>query len=238
MRYLVLSDIHDNRTALERVLKEIPSLMPDKVVFLGDIIGYGAKPQECLDLAKKVGDVFILGNFEYALKDGIVPSPLIPTSFNPFQWTFDHMSEDNKNFIAQFKIEHVENGVSFYHANPHQPEEFEYITNANEADRAFRYTKTSVTFVGHTHVPVLFAEGDSHAYELEPGTYQLHKDQKYIINPGSVGQQRNKDKRVSFVVYNTSQLIIEAYRYEYNNQEAAQHIREAGLPESFARNIL
>jgi len=238
MRYLILSDIHDNLEAATVAIGEAKKMQIDTVVYLGDILGYGASPRECLDLARAERGYYILGNHEYAMLVTESEEHMNPLASWAIDWTRERIDAADLDFIKTFKLIEIINGITFVHGSPRAPAEFDYILDAYEADRAFRYFETTLCFVGHTHVPVLFIEGDRRSHKLKPGTVKLDPKKRYIINGGSVGQPRDRDKRTSFVVFDSDKYEITLYRYNYDNQTAAQKIRDAGLPESLAKRLL
>jgi predicted phosphodiesterase len=238
MRYLILSDIHDNYEAFQTVIQKKAELAPDVIVYLGDIIGYGASPRECLDLARRNEGIYILGNHEHALIRAECQSNLGHNASWAIDWTRTRLDDRHLEFIKTFELIHSDFDITFVHASPREPDEFDYICDFQEADRAFRHLKTRLCFVGHTHVPSLFIEGDMANHPLLPGTISLDKKKRYIINGGSVGQPRDRDKRLACVVFDSDSFELTHYRYDYDKERSAQKIREAGLPDALAERLL
>jgi len=238
VRYLFLSDIHSNLEAFERIIEEIPKLNVDSLVYLGDLLGYGASPRECVDLARKHSGIFILGNHEYEMLRHVDTGRLNDFAAGAIEYTLMHVSDDDIAYLKQFELIEAFGDCTCVHGSPQDPEGFDYILEASDADRAFRYLKTKLCFIGHTHIPSIFVEGDEHSYHLNPGMYHLDKSKRYIINGGSVGQPRDKDKRVSCVVFDDAEYTIELIRLDYDKHKAADKIIRAGLPESLAHRLI
>ena len=238
MRYLIISDIHGNLEAFEKILSKLNDVNADKIYCLGDIIGYGADPCECLTLAKKHFDCFLYGNHEYALF-----SPEYEEFFNPFayaalEWTRGQLRKSDFDFIKSFSFMKIFDDFTLVHGSPKDPEEFYYIFSGYEADTAFRHCTTNICFIGHTHVPQLFTEGYVKGSYLEPGKFFLNRNKRYIINVGSIGQPRDLDKRLSCVVFDDSEYSIDLLRVPYENKKAANKILKAGLPAYLAQRLL
>lgn len=238
MRYLILSDIHDNYEAFQTVINKKSELRPEVIVYLGDILGYGASPHECLELARAEKGIYILGNHEHAIVKADTEDGLQYTAAWAIDWTRQRLNAEEREFLKSFELMRVENDITFVHASPREPAEFDYISEHRDADRAFRHLKTRICFVGHTHVPALFKEGEAKTHPLGPGTITLDKHSRYIINGGSVGQPRDRDKRLSFVVFDSETSELTHYRYDYDKETSARKIREAGLPQSLAERLL
>jgi predicted phosphodiesterase len=238
MRILFLSDIHSNSEAFGRIIRELPNLAIDKIVYLGDVLGYGASPKECVELVRQNEGLYILGNYEYEMLHHVDSKR--PTRSAPYmiRFSLERLSSRDIEFFRNFSLINTVASCTCVHASPFEVEEFHYIHNALDADRAFRHFDSPLCFIGHTHLPSLFIEGDEHSYVLKPGIVKLEKEKRYIINGGSVGQPRDDDKRLSCVIFDDRAYEIELIRLEYDNRQAAQKIRDEGLPESLADRLL
>jgi predicted phosphodiesterase len=230
MKIAIISDIHSNLEALEAALGVIKKRNIDEVICLGDVIGYGANPNECIDLIRKATPYVLLGNHDEAAID------LSRTEyFNPFariaaEWTHQQLTEENKDFIAQLPFSIERNGVHFVHSSPYQPEEWHYILSPADAQLNFAYFMESICFVGHSHVPGIFCE--------DIWTRDVVAGKKFIVNVGSIGQPRDNDWRLSFGVFDTELWRYENIRVEYDVNSASKKIRTAGLPKALADRIL
>jgi len=238
MRYLILSDIHDNLEAFERVLSVKDSYAVDKTLILGDILGYGANPFECLKLAQQYGDELILGNHEDAVIDPSIAETFSNDAYAAIGWTRKELQKKDTEYLRSLDFIKQNDLFTIVHGSPQEPERFHYIYDGYDADKAFRYLETPICFVGHTHRPALFTEGESEGLYLKPGKIMLKKDKRYIINVGSVGQPRDGDRRLAFGIFDTEEYSIEVVRLTYDNQKAATKIKKAGLPEYLAKRLL
>lgn len=248
MRIAIISDIHSNLEALQKAIEIIEQKGVDKVVCLGDIVGYGANPKQCLELTRKISHHIIMGNHDQASADINNTRNFTEYAKEALFWSNHVLSQTEKEFLRSlpFTIE-IEN-INFVHSSPFKPQEWYYITKHSEASVNIRYFDTPLCFVGHTHVSEIFCEDIESKIDLvntgmEDGQkffsykYQLLKSKKYIINVGSVGQPRDKDWRSSFGIMDTDNWTYENIRAEYDVQAAAKKIRDAGLPEILARRL-
>ena len=230
MRIAIISDIHANLEALEKALEIIEENEADEVICLGDIIGYGSNPNECIELVRNVTEHVLLGNHDEAAID------LSRTEyFNPFariaaEWTHKTLTADHREFIEHLPYTVERRGVLFVHSSPYQPEEWHYILSPADAQFNFSYFPQPICFIGHSHVPGLFCE--------DIWTRELDRNNKFIINVGSIGQPRDNDWRLSFGILDTENWTYSNIRSEYNAKRAGEKIRKAGLPKALAERIL
>lgn len=230
MRIAIISDIHSNLEALEKSLEIIATRGVDEIVCLGDIIGYGANPNECISLIRNATPYILLGNHDEAA------IRLSQTEyFNPFariaaEWTNSVLTEENKSFVENLQFTEKRNGLFFVHASPHEPEEWHYILSPADAQYNFQYFLEPICFVGHSHVPGIFCD--------DIWTREVIQGKKFIVNIGSIGQPRDHDWRLSFGIFDTETWQYENVRSEYNVQAASDKIRKAGLPKALADRIL
>ena len=234
MRYAVLSDVHGNLHALETVLADLEREGPDRVVFLGDAVGYGAFPNECVARLQEVAEILLLGNHDYA-----VLNPAERTVFNPYarqaiEWTDRHLTPETRAVLQQLPLTAaLEPGVCAVHASPHNPLEWLYILQPEQAQVQFRFFEGWLCLFGHTHVPVVYREAQRPEAEvllLGEGSLTLPPDGRFLVNPGSVGQPRDGDPRASYLLLDTDRWHLEIRRLPYPVEKAQQAIRAAGLP--------
>ncbi len=248
MRIAIISDIHSNLEALQKAVEIIEQKAVDKVICLGDIVGYGADPKQCLELTQKISHHIIMGNHDQASADISYTRNFTEYAKKAVFWTHKVLSQPEKEFLQSlpFTIE-IEN-ITFVHSSPFKPKEWNYISKHSEASDNFKYLDSPVCFIGHSHVSEIFCEDSASKIELIKSVstvrinyfsnkYQLLKEKKYIINVGSVGQPRDKDWRLSFGILDTDNWTYENIRAEYDVKAAAKKIRDAGLPEILARRL-
>ncbi|MDI6766390.1 MAG: metallophosphoesterase family protein [Bacteroidota bacterium] len=230
MRIAIISDIHSNLEALEKTLEIIKQKSIDEIVCLGDIVGYGANPNECLSLVKETTSHILLGNHDEAAISLKQIEDFNPYARNAVLWTTNQLTEANKEFLRSLPYKLELNGLLFTHASPFEPEEWHYILSLAEAENNFNFFQQPICFVGHSHAPVIFSE-DFWAREVV-------RDKRFIVNVGSVGQPRDLNWRLSFGIFETGQWTYENIRSEYDVQTASDKIRNAGLPRQLAERIL
>jgi len=237
LRIAILSDIHGNFDALQAVAQELSP--DDEIVVLGDIVGYGAEPERCVEWVREKKARAILGNHEACILG------LLPVSwFNPFAasailWTREHLGPGSLSFLGTLPPFFEDYGCLFVHGSPRSPVD-EYITDPWQARELFEEQDFSVCFFGHTHV----AEGyvwDGKRTErvvfLEGGELLLEEGKRYLINCGSVGQPRDGNPKASFGLFFVEEKRIAIRRVEYDVRAAARKILLAGLPEVLAYRL-
>ena len=213
------------------------------MVFLGDLVGYGADPCWCVDtVAAKVvlGAVCVRGNHD----DGIaVPDPAMTRdAARALDWTRGQLDEAQRLFLRDLPYTAVEDDVLFVHANAWQPKDWGYVRTEVEAERSLRATSHRLTFCGHTHVPMLFhmsPQKPAVGFPPLPGkAAPLAASRKWLINPGSVGQPRDGMPSASYGLFTASPPAFALQRVPYDVETAARKVREAGLPESLSSRLL
>lgn len=237
MKTALFSDIHSNLEALEAAVGHAEKSGIRRFAVLGDTIGYGANPNECFEWVLKHADVLLIGNHEKALTDPVVRYCFSGVAGTALDWTERKM---DKKLIAKTKemdLVKIEGETTFAHSSPDRPDQFRYIWKAEDARPSFSEMKTQVCFVGHTHVPACFFENGDGG-KLKPGVIKLPEHEKMILNPGSVGQPRDEDPRLSYGIFDEEARTFEIVRLEYDNRKAAEKIRKAGLPAYLADRLL
>jgi len=236
MRILIISDIHANLTALESVLENAGEF--EAVWCLGDLVGYGPDPNECIETVRRLpGLQCILGNHDAAALDQIDPAVFNPDARQALQWTRNTLTESSLIFLSQLPERKELEQVTLVHGSPRQPV-WEYLLDTYNATRCFEYFNTPYCFVGHTHLPILYhlKEERSLAQVYIPSaSTRLVLKGRVIVNPGSVGQPRDRDPRAAYAIYYPEEGIWEYHRVEYDIAAVQARMRALGLPE---RHIL
>ncbi len=234
MRALVISDIHANLGALETVLASAGAV--DAVWCLGDIVGYGPDPNECVAILKTFSNLVCLqGNHDAAAVGDLPLESFNAEARSSIEWLRNYLSQDSLDFLKGLKPRSEINRVTLVHASPRQPM-LEYLLDTYSAGENFSYFATDFCFVGHTHVPVLFtlsSEGVSLEVPVPNTTFTLQR--RSIANPGSVGQPRDRDPRASYAIYDDAARTWSYHRVEYDVSEVQLRMEAARLPE---RHIL
>lgn len=240
MKYAIISDIHSNLEALETALSEIEKRKVDQVICLGDVVGYGANPSECLNITCDEADEIVMGNHDQAVEDLKLRSWFNSFAREAVEWTAGVLKSNEKRKIREFlpMVVDSKQSITWTHGSIHEPREFHYLLHDDEVNASFKRLETKVGFFGHTHIPALFSFKAGEGRYLPQGTYQLEKGERYLINPGSVGQPRDKNPKLSFAYFDSDQLRLEIVRLDYDNQKAAQKIRKVGLDPYLADRLL
>lgn len=240
MKYAIVSDIHSNLEALEVALSEIQKCRADKIISLGDVVGYGANPSECLKKIIDKAEELVMGNHDQAVEDVALRDYFNDWARTAIEWTAKMLKPEEKREIRNFSpivIDKKEN-ITWSHSSIHEPDQFHYLFQAVDAEPSFKKLETDFGFFGHTHVPCLFSRREKEARYLPAGQYQLSNNEQYLINPGSLGQPRDRNTKLSFAIFDSRELTLEIIRLDYDNQKAADKIRKAGLPAFLADRLL
>lgn len=230
MRYALISDIHSNLEALRVVMKEIVKQDVEKVLFLGDIVGYGPDPNECTENLRGFADIIIAGNHDHAAVGMTDTTFFNPHAKRAIEWTDRVLNDDNRAFLKQLAFTSTIKKESIYlvHATPKDPEEWDYLMDVRDADINFRFFKEDVCFLGHSHIPAIMElspEGDINRYY---NSSEIKEGCRYIINVGSVGQPRDGDPDAAYAVYDMGSVEIK--RVSYDILLTQKKMRDAGLP--------
>jgi len=230
MKFAVISDIHGNLEGLTKAFEIIDARNVDQVYCLGDIIGYGANPNECISMLRARDVASIIGNHDQAVIDAAKAGTFNDFARKAVDWTARQLTSDNVDFLSHLPYTIVAHDCTFVHASPDKPEEWNYILSVYEAQEHFRFFSTSICWFGHSHRSGVFCD-DLKSKEVERG-------KRYMINVGSVGQPRNGDSRLSFGIFDTERWEYEHVVSEYNVELARKKIIEAGLPVYLADRLL
>lgn len=246
MRRAIISDIHANLVALEAVLEDIRSESVESIYCLGDVIGYGPQPRECLERSRDF-DLNLLGNHEEAVL-------FQPIGFNArakaaVEWTKAQLSlpdrsrdenSDLWNFVGSMETSHTEEGVLFVHGSPRDPtREYVFVSDVRNEEKMhdiFDAQNTPTAFNGHTHTPGVFTEDCEFLAPSQIGNRYQVGEKKVLINVGSVGQPRDGDPRASYVIFDGE--VVEFRRVKYDIEEAIRRFRETPLPEELALRLI
>jgi predicted phosphodiesterase len=243
MRYLILSDMHSNWDAFEVVLRRSRRKRFDAVLVLGDFVGYGAAPNQVVEAVRRLSGtvISVRGNHDKVatgIDDGL---NFNESALAAARWTTRHLTPANLRFVRDLPRGPLElqRGVFICHGSP--LDEDSYVFSDYDAFEIFSAFPAAVTFFGHTHVPSIFAlrrtgievgalRGSSGLIRLEPGV-------RYLINPGSIGQPRDRDPRAAYMVYDSEQGTVRWYRLAYPVDRAQNRITKAGLPRMLADRL-
>jgi diadenosine tetraphosphatase ApaH/serine/threonine PP2A family protein phosphatase len=238
MKIAFISDVHSNLEALTSVRKSLQNVGIDKVLFLGDIVGYGANPNECIEIIKDLSDDILAGNHDWAAVGKSSAEYFNLVAKEAIEWTQDKLTEQNKAFLSSLALKGEWEELIFVHATPSHPEEWNYIFNIFDATDNFETFSQPLCFVAHSHQPVIFVQTKTGSISSKRSTYMtLQKDFRYIINSGSVGQPRDGNPLSSYGIYDTEKKEYRLIRVQYDVTRAQKKILDAGLPSFLASRL-
>jgi len=238
MRYGIVSDIHGNLEALESVLGELEKRQVDSILCLGDLIGYGPNPNECVELIKERAEVVLAGNHDYAPLDKLDLAYFNPWARNAIEWTKERLNESSVEFLLSLPLKKEIHGVTLVHSTPLIPEEWNYIITIGDAQKNFPEFDDQVCFIGHSHVPIIIVTDSAEDCRvIQDNPLQIQDGLRYIINVGSVGQPRDLNPLAAFGVYDAAEQCYELVRVKYDIEKTQKKIRESDLPEYLAERL-
>jgi diadenosine tetraphosphatase ApaH/serine/threonine PP2A family protein phosphatase len=227
MRYGIYSDIHGNLEALQAVLESMKTLGVERRICLGDLVGYCANPNECVDIIRERSDLVILGNH-----DSVALGRESSENFNFYarraiEWTRENLSKESVDFLQKLSYIEVEEELCFVHASPRSPADWYYVTSLDDAVDAFSFFRQRICFVGHTHWPVIVVmEGEQSFRICDTLSYTLEKGQRMLVNVGSVGQPRDRNPHASWTICDSKALSVEIVRVPYDIGKAQKKMRD------------
>lgn len=236
MKFAIIADIHANLEALQVVLADSKEQKCTHYACVGDVVGYGANPKECLDIVRSMGMPTVKGNHdEYCSIDGDLEG-FNPHAAEAVTWTRKQLTEEDRQWLRELKYFRMVTSFSMVHATLDGPQRWGYVFDKLAAAASFTYQNTPVCFFGHTHVPVAFIRDTV----VKGGTYSKFKvdpARKYFVNVGSVGQPRDNNPKSAYVIYDMNESTIELRRLDYDIATAQKKILDAGLPPRLAERL-
>ncbi len=230
MKIAIVADIHSNLPALTQVLASAEKAGVEQVYCAGDLVGYGPFPNESIDLIRSACSGVVAGNHDAALAGKVGLDRFNRAGAKALRWTKKMITPANADYLRQLPMRIVREEFTLVHASPADPDSWEYVLSAAEAQEAFGAFSTRLCFMGHSHVPLIIGEDMSFN--------AFRKDCRFLVNVGSVGQPRDGDPRAAFGLLDTVEWTYELVRVEYDVQKTAAATVEAGLPAALARRLL
>jgi predicted phosphodiesterase len=236
VRFAIISDIHANLEAFDAVLADARDNKCTDFVCLGDVVGYNANPHECVARIREMDWPTVKGNHDEQ-------ASLVESSrdFNEMaeaaiQWTRDHLTDDDKQWLRDLKLQRQVRDFTIVHATLDMPEQWGYVFNNLDAAASFTYQQTTVCFFGHTHVPMAFVR-DEGVQRQQFDKLRIDPGKKYFINVGSVGQPRDGDWNAAYCIYDIESNMVERRRLKYDLAATQKKIIDAGLPRLLADRL-
>ncbi len=238
MRIAVISDIHSNLQALEAVLAQIDEASPDEIWCLGDLVGYGPRPNECCAAVAERADVCLAGNHDLAVRGTIDLSEFHGSAAHAARWNQEQLTPESQELLDGLEPQGRAHGVALYHGSARDPL-WEYVLSDEAALVSLAIADTPLVLVGHSHVAlhVTVTEEDVEG-GLAAGGFELElAGRSAVLNPGSVGQPRDGDPRAAWLLLDLDAQRAEFRRVEYDIAQTQQEMADAGLPEFLAQRL-
>lgn len=240
MRYGILGDVHANLSALRKVLEAFEREGVERILSVGDIVGYGAAPQECIALLRELDVQVVRGNHDAAVVGQIDLLYFNHVARQAVLWTQSVLSDEECAWLAGLPYTLDTDHCTVSHGTLHRPELFDYIQGTTDGDPSLDVMELPVCFVGHTHVPLtllrLHDDPLRTAYTNED-EIDLTESRHALVNVGSVGQPRDEDPRAAYAIYDSDQERVWIRRVSYDIDAEARRIRSAGLPGMLADRL-
>ena len=243
MRIVVISDVHANLVALQAVLKASDELKPDAIWCLGDVAGYGPEPQACIELVQEVASFCLAGNHDLAVIGRLPLADFSPDARAAAAWQQGCLNAEAMDWLGRLPSLAEEAGVTLTHGSPRGPV-WEYVTNEGAASANAAYFDTPLCLIGHSHLAIAWQLDASRwrqraeLVRLSSGkALDLSGPNRWLLNPGSVGQPRDGDPRASYALLDTDALTWTWYRQDYDIAAVDRAIGEAGLPPRLGQRL-
>ena len=238
MRFAVISDIHGNLHALDSVLADIDAAGADEIWCLGDVVGYGPRPNECADIVRERSDVVLVGNHDLAAVGSLSTAEFGPLASLSAVWTAAELTAPNAAWLRSLGPETARPGAELYHGSPRDPV-WEYVLSEEVAHACLLETSAPVVLVGHSHLALaLLLAGDGVDGGLAPGGTEVDLGRgRFLLNPGSVGQPRDGDPRAAWLSIDADAKRASFRRVPYPIERTLAEMRERDLPEPLAARL-
>jgi len=233
VRVAVISDIHGNLHALESVLRSVDAESPDEVWCLGDLVGYGPQPNRCCELVAERADVCLIGNHDLGVLGRIDLDDFSPDAAAAARWTAEVLEDEPRRYLESQSPSALLDRAELYHASPRDPV-WEYVLAPEVAFLSLEATEKPLVLVGHSHIALRFGSEQLALALCEEGTQVDLARERWLLNPGSVGQPRDGNPRAAWLLLDFDGPKAVYNRVEYAVEKTQAEIRERGLPESLA----
>jgi predicted phosphodiesterase len=237
MLHAVLSDVHANLEALEAVLADVERRGAADRICLGDFVGYGASPNECMDLLCPQIEAAVLGNHDDAAVRPAGVEAFNPDAARAARWTYKAISNEHRDYLMKLPLSLAWRGARLAHASPSDPASWTYVFRPGEAVREMASCSEALCLVGHSHVPGTFELKGSRATYTRTALVQGSRERRYLIVVPSVGQPRDGDPRAGYLLWDDQAWTFEHVRLEYDLERAVDRILDAGLPTHLAERL-
>lgn len=237
MRYAILADIHGNLAAFEAVLQDIEERGgAEELWCLGDIVGYGPDPSECIALLRQYNHLCVAGNHDWAAIGKVAISDFNPDAAEACRWTARQLSPEDVRYLDNLPLTLSRDDFTIVHGSPREPI-WEYVLSTQSATANLQFFETRFCLIGHSHLPVVFENAGGRCVLMElPAELRLGEN-RMIINPGGVGQPRDGDPRAAYAIYDDGIATIYHYRIPYDIEATQERMVKHGLPSFLATRL-
>jgi predicted phosphodiesterase len=233
MRYALLADIHSNLPALKAVLYDVNHRGGvEELWCIGDIVGYGPNPSQCIELLRQQKHISIAGNHDLGSIGKVALSDFNPDAAFACRWTSKQLSTEDIEYLKGLPLTLEKGDFTIVHGSPREPI-WEYLISKGSAQESFSYLKSSFCLVGHSHMPVIFKQEKDGSCSVIPFSVSIGQvlgKSSMIVNPGSVGQPRDDDSRASYAIYDSDSGVVRLYRVEYDVGAVQLEMTQKNLP--------
>ncbi|MGJ8676543.1 MAG: metallophosphoesterase family protein [Akkermansiaceae bacterium] len=238
LKTAIFSDIHANFNALEAVIKDAQSQNVQNFACLGDIVGYGPNPSDCIAAMQEINCVCVKGNHDDDASNDRNLENLNKQAKLSLEWTRKSLSDSQKSWLAQLPYQRRLGRNMLVHSSITKPETWEYVRNRFDAEVAMLNQQTPICFFGHTHVPVTYVKKGNSVTKLTDTDIELSPDEKYLINVGSVGQPRDGIAKACYAIFDREKRTISLRRVSYDIQSVVKEIDNLGLPSELGARLI
>jgi predicted phosphodiesterase len=237
VRIAVVSDVHSNLAALEAVLASIDASPPDEIWCLGDVVGYGPRPNECCEIVRARAEICLGGNHDLAVRGTIDLSEFSGDAAVAARWTRDVLDDPSRTFLDGLDPQGERSGIAMYHGSARDPV-WEYVLSDEAAAATLALSPLPLVLVGHSHVALEIAWiDDTLTGGLAPDGTEMPLEGRVLLNPGSVGQPRDGDPRAAYLVLDLERRTGTFHRVDYDVARTQTEMHAAGLPEALAARL-
>ena len=232
MKYGFFSDVHANLEALKACIIDFRAEKLDKVFFIGDAVGYGPYPDECVKLINDIAEIKLMGNHDYAALGLMETDFFNQYAAESMGWTKNSISRKTIEIMSDFELQYVMDEMLLVHSSPREPELWHYILDMDDAAESFDYFKEKICLLGHTHRPyIVYREKTGETILSKQAEEIIADDRRYLVNIGSVGQPRDGDPRSCYLIFDSDVKSIKHKRVSYNIKATQKDMAKIGLPE-------
>ncbi len=237
MRLAILSDIHGNLEALEAVLADVDGRGVDDTVCLGDFVGYGASPNECVETLRARISGAVLGNHDAAAIGRLSLGDFNSDAATAARWTENALSAETRTWLEALPYTIERDAALLVHASPLEPQAWHYVLSPMDAAEEFEAFAHSICFIGHSHFPGAFERDGEEMRYSRLAEVTMRAGRRYIVNVPSVGQPRDSDPRAGYALWDSGRGVVQQIRLDYDVEGAMRRIRDAGLPAFLAERL-